>query len=127
MPKDLALGKAKGAVWHPPAGAALEMETHVTKRCLLSGTAGGFVGSITGQSVAPGIWSSLLAADLAAGALKADNTQDELANFSSSWRVALADYLRPPSTSLKMLLPLLFVNSNIVGKFTKALIEGENI
>ena len=47
--------------------------------------------------------------------------------FKNHWRKNLADYLRPPNTSLQMLLPLLFVNQQIVAKFTRALLFGETI
>jgi len=127
LPPDLKLGRAKGAIWHPPAGLALELETHVAKRCLLVGTAGGFVEGITGQSVHPSVTSALLGADVAHAALDARNPQESLMKFKNSWRKKLVEYLRPPSTSLHMLLPLLFVNQNIVGKFTKALLHGESI
>ncbi len=127
IPMDLPLGRAKGAVWYPPAGIALELETHVAKRCLLTGTAGGFVECITGQSLVPSVRSALLAADVAVAALGSDQPQNTLMKYKSSWRKTLADYLRPPNTSLHMLLPLLFVNQRIVSKFTRALLYGENI
>jgi len=127
IPADLALGRATGAVWRPPAGVALELETHVAKRCLLAGTAGGFAESITGQALAPSVRSALLAAKVAAEALKARDVQGELMKFKTVWRRSLADSLRPPNTSLHMLLPLLFVNERIVAKFTRALLYGENI
>jgi hypothetical protein len=47
--------------------------------------------------------------------------------FRDVWRNELAEYLRPPNTSLQMLLPLLFVNKRIVTKFTRALLYGEDI
>jgi len=124
---DLPLTKARGAVWYPPAGVALELETHVAKRCLLVGTAGGFAESITGQTLYPGVRSAMMAADIAASALAKPRVQEELMRFKTAWRKTLADYLRPPNTSLQMLLPLLFVNRQIVPKFTKALLLGENI
>jgi flavin-dependent dehydrogenase len=127
VPADLAVGKAKGAVWRPPAGVALELETHVAKRCLLAGTAGGFAESITGQSLSASVRSALLAAKVAADALGSKDVQGELMQFKTSWRQTLADSLRPPNTSLHMLLPLLFVNERIVSKFTRALLYGESI
>jgi flavin-dependent dehydrogenase len=127
IPTDLPLARAKGAVWYPPAGAALELETHVAKRCLLAGTAGGFVECITGQSLSPSVRSALLAADVVIDALASSEPQNTLMKFKTSWRKTLADYMRPPNTSLHMLLPLLFVNQRIVAKFTRALLYGENI
>ena len=127
LPAELSLGRARGAVWHPPAGTALELETHVAKCCLLVGMAGGFASGVTGQTLAPSVRSAILAAKAAIAALDSKNTQEALGKFKNSWRNALADYLRPPSTSLRMLLPLLFANENIIPKFTRALIYGENI
>ncbi len=127
LPGSLQLGRARGAVWHPPAAAALELESHVAKRCILAGTAGGFAESITGQTLRPSVESALLAADAAMAALKSPDTQETLMRFKTSWRKHMADYLRPPTTALHLLLPLLFVNQSIVGKFTRALLYGENI
>jgi len=127
VPANLPLSKATGAVWYPPAGMALELETHVAKRCMLIGTAGGFAESITGQTLFPSIKSAVIAADIAQVALDHAHTQDELMKYKTLWRKNLADYLRPPNTSLQMLLPLLFVNQQIVAKFTKALLFGDSI
>lgn len=127
VPAGIQLGRARGAVWHPPAGVALELETHAAKRCLLAGTAGGFSESITGQTLKPCVESAIMAADAALAALKNANVQERLMEFETTWREQLADYLRPPNTSLHLLLPLLFVNQNIVEKFTGALLYGENI
>ncbi len=127
LPGNLQLGRARGALWNPPAGVALELETHVAKRCILAGTAGGFADSITGQTIRPSVASALLAAEMALAALKSPDTQETLMEFKTSWREHLADSLRPPSTSLQLLLPLLFVNQNIVNRFTRALLYGENI
>ncbi len=127
LPKQLSLAKARGAVWYPPAGVALEMETHVAKRCLLVGTAGGFSEAITGQTLYPSVSSAILAADIARAAIDSDEPQNTLMQYKNIWREQLAETLRPPNTSLRLLLPLLFVNKNIVPKFTRALLYGENI
>ena len=128
LPPNLSLGKARGAVWYPPAGMALELEAHVAKRCLLAGSAGGFADTITGHTLLPSVKSALLAADVALAALKSGaNVQETLASFKTLWRRSLAEYLRPPNTSLQMLLPLLFANKRIVSRFTRALLYGEPI
>jgi len=127
VPAKLPLGRARGAVWLPPAGVALELETHVAKRCLLIGTAGGFSEAVTGQTLAASVRSALLAADVAKKALDSDDCQDALMHFKTVWRQSLADFIRPPNTSLQMLLPLLFANKRIIGRFTAALLEGKNI
>ena len=69
LPTGLPLGRARGAVWHPPAACALEMETHVAKRCLLAGSAGGFADGTTGHTLTPFVRSGLLAGEVAAEAL----------------------------------------------------------
>lgn len=127
LPGDLQLNKARGALWQPPAGVALELETHVAKRCLLAGTAGGFADSITGATIKPTVHSALLAAEVARAACKADDPQNVLSDFKFSWRQPMAEFLRPPNTSLSMLMPLLFVNSRIAAKFTTALLHGKSI
>lgn len=127
LPADLPLSKARGAVWHPPAGAALELESHVAKRCLLTGTGGGFADSITGQTLWPSVGAALLAGRTAHEALDADDVQDKLMDYKTSWRSPLADRLRPPNTSLRMMLPLLFVNKRILPKFTRAMLFGEPV
>jgi flavin-dependent dehydrogenase len=127
LPDELALGKARGALWHPTAGVALDLEAHEAKRTLLAGSAGGFAESVSGHSLLPGVQSSLLAAATLHAALNAEKPQNELMTFRDVWRNELAEYLRPPNTSLQMLLPLLFVNKRIVTKFTRALLYGEDI
>lgn len=127
FPANLPVGRARGAVWRPPGGAALELETHLAKHCLLAGTAGGFVDSSTGQTLRPGLQSSLLAAEAAGAALRSDDRQAALGEFRSTWRRRLARYIRPPSTPLQMLFPLLFANRRIVRPFTAALLCGGDI
>ena len=126
LPVDLPVARAKGAVWRPPAGVALEMESHVAKRCLLAGVAGGFADSMTGQTAYPTIRSTLLAAQAVLTACKDGDPHEALARFKTTWRDALADYLRQPTTVL-MLLPLLFANRQIVPRFTRALLHGQGI
>jgi len=127
LPRRSPLQKARGAVWTPPAGTALEMETHVAKRCLLAGTAGGFADGMTGNALPASMRSAVLAADVAAQSVGDDDPQGTLRKFHTGWQKQLADGLRPPSTSLQMLLPLLFVNPRIAGKFARALLYGEPI
>ena len=127
LPEGLAIQKARGAVWHPPAGVALELETHVAKRCLLTGTSGGFADSVTGATLMPTVQSALLAAEAAHAALDAADPQDALMGYKSSWRETMAEFLRPPNTSLAMLMPLIFVNARIAAKFSQALLHGQSI
>jgi len=129
LPGRLALGKASGAFWRPQAGVAMEMNSHTAKRCLLTGSAGGFAASVTGQTLYPSICSSLLAAGCAAAAVRKpdDVLQDKLMTYKTAWRKALGRYLCPPDTSLQMLIPLLFANKRVVPRFTKALLNGQRI
>jgi len=123
----ISLKGAKGASWRPPAGEALDLETHVAKRCLLLGTAGGFADCITGGTLYPSVRSAAVAAKVAASALDAREEQDGLMRYKNEWRRQLADSLRPPGTSVDMLLPLLLANRKLVGKFTRAMLYGRSI
>jgi hypothetical protein len=127
LPASMPLGRIKAGMWRPPAGVALDLETHIAKRTLLIGTAGGFAGMITGQTIVPSIRSALVAAEVANDALSSPAVQDVLGSFKTKWRKALADGLRPPSTSLHLLLPLLFVNERMVPRFAKAMLYGDPI
>lgn len=127
VPPDMPTAEVRGAVWNPPAGVALDLETHVAKRTLLIGTAGGFTGLMTGQTVSPSVRSALLAAAVAERALGATDPQGALGSYKNEWRRALADYLRPPNTSIHLLLPLVFINNRMVARFARAMLYGENI
>ena len=127
VPDNIRLANARGAVWHPPAAAALELEGHVAKRCLLAGTAGGFADSITGQTIRPSIESAIVAAKAAHAAINSSDMQETLMKFNAAWRRKQADYLRPPSTPLRLLMPLLFANENLLAGFTNALVYGQSI
>jgi len=127
IPDDLPVDRARGAIWSPPAGLALELETHVAKRCLLIGTAGGFADLLTGQTLSPSIKSAMLAGELATEALRSDDLHEATGRFKTMWRKELAGRLRPPSTSVQMLMPLLFSNSRMVARFTNTLLTGETI
>lgn len=112
------------AVSASPAGAALDIEAHVGKRCLLLGAAGGFVAALSNESLYPAMRSGCIAAETAARALKAPVLQDELASFAAAWRMELADYLRLPNTDLS-LLPLLMGNARIAERIARAFLLGE--
>jgi flavin-dependent dehydrogenase len=106
------------------AGAALEIESHVGKRCLLIGDAGGFVSSFSNEGIYPALRSGWLAAQTAARALAARVPQDELATFSAAWRSDLADYLRMPNTDLALLLPMVFTNPQMARRLAHAFLLG---
>lgn len=110
-------------IW--PAGVALDMETHVGKRCLLIGPAGGFVAAFSQEELYPAMRSGWIAADAALRALKAPVLQDELALFGEQWRQELADYMRMPNTDLSLLVPLIFSNERMSRRVARAFLLGQ--
>lgn len=110
-----------------PSASALETESHVGKRSLTIGDAGGFIGAAGRHGIYPAIWSARLAADVLADAAGSPHPQDHLRRFSAEWRTRMADYLRPPNTDLQFLLPLVFANQQMADRLAAALYKGENI
>jgi flavin-dependent dehydrogenase len=108
-----------------PGGVALDMDTHVGKRCLLVGDAGGFVAAFSNEGVYPAMRSGWIAADAALRALAASVLQDELATFGVAWRRELADYLRMPNTDLSLLVPLVFNNEQMSRRVARAFLLGQ--
>ncbi len=127
LPGRLRLGRASAATWHPPGGAALEMETHLAKRTLLVGTAGGFASAMSGQTIDPSVRSALVAAEVAHRALRSSGVQEALNGYKKQWRDPLADRIRPPGTSLRMLMPMVLSNKAMAARFARALLYGENL
>lgn len=107
------------------SGAALEAESHVRKRMLLAGSAGGFCGAFSHERIYPQLRSGMLAAQTAVAALKAGVLQDALMEFGPRWRSELADYLRMPNADLSLLLPLVFENRQMAMRVARALLLGE--
>lgn len=101
------------------------METHVGKRCVLIGEAGGFVSAFSNEAIYPCMSSGWTAADAAVRALQAPVLQDELLSFSSAWRAELADYLRLPNTDLALLMPLVFNNPQMSARVARAFLLGQ--
>lgn len=108
-----------------PAGVALDLDSHVGKRALMIGDAGGFVATFSREGVFPAMRSGLLAAEAAQRALAANHVQDELSQFDAMWRQDLADYLRTPNTDLSLLLPLVFNNEQMSRRVARAFLLGE--
>lgn len=127
LPARLSLSKATAAIWRPPGGVALELETHLAKRSLLIGTAGGFASAMSGQTLDPSVRSALVAADVVDRALRSKRLQEALAEYKRKWRNKLADRIRAPGTSLKMLLPIVFANKTMANRFARALLYGESL
>lgn len=110
-----------------PSGAALDLDSHVGKHCLLVGAAGGFVTSFSNEGIYPGMKSGMIAAQAVFDALRARHVQDELASFDARWRAELADYLRPPNTDLSLLMPLVFGNPQMSGRVARAFLLGQGV
>lgn len=108
-----------------PAGVALDMESHVGKRAVLIGEAGGFVAAFSNEGIFPSMRSGQIAARTASAALRAGVLQDELAAFGSAWRLELADHLRMPNTDLSLLVPLVFGNTQMSTRVARAFLRGE--
>ncbi|MCY2931030.1 MAG: hypothetical protein NTV86_16380, partial [Planctomycetota bacterium] len=126
-PGPLRVPKALSATWLPPAGVAMEMVTHVARRSLLAGPAGGFADIITAQTLLPGVSSALMAADVIDKSLAEGDPQVSLGDYDEIWQRTLARQLAPPSTPLSLLLPLVFVNARILARFTAAVLRGQDI
>lgn len=110
-----------------PARSALEIDTHVTKRCLLIGDAGGFISETSGSGIYAGAWSARLGAESLITAADSPHPQDQLRQFSTTWRCTMADYLRPPNTDVHFLLPLIFSNQQMADRMAAAFWQGQNI
>ncbi len=108
------------------AGAALAMDSHVAKRTLLIGHAGGFAASYTNEGIYPGMWSAALASQVLIEALHSSIPQDTLRRFESLWRTELAGHLRAPFTDSQSILPLVFSNKQMAGKMVEAFHLGVN-
>jgi 2-polyprenyl-6-methoxyphenol hydroxylase-like FAD-dependent oxidoreductase len=110
-----------------PARSALEIESHVEKRCLLVGDTGGFLSETSGEGIYPATWSARLAVDSIVEAINSPHPQDQLRQFSTVWRSTMAEYLRPPNTDIHFLLPLIFSNRQMADRMAAAFWKGQNI
>lgn len=125
LPAKLPLHRARGAVWRPPGGLALELETHVSKRCVLAGTAGGFVEPVAGQALYTAVASALLAAQATLKALDSQDVCEALMAYRTSWRKQLEKRLLRPGTPFQVLLPLVFANPKVASRLTSTLLFGQ--
>ena len=124
---DLAAEAARASVVSSPAGLALEMDSHVAKLALIIGDAGGFVSATSQEGIYPAMWSARLAVEVLERALDSKHSQDVLMEFDSKWRMAMADYLRPPNTDIQFLLPLIFSNQPMADRMGAAFFLGQGI
>ncbi len=124
---DLSHEAARASVVTTPAAVALAMETHVAKRTLIIGDAGGFVSATSGEGIYPAMWSARVASEIIEAALKSPSPQDVLMEFNTQWRTEMAEYLRPPNTDTQYILPLVFSNQPMADRMGSAFFSGENI
>lgn len=110
-----------------PRGMALEIDTHVGKRTISIGAAGGYISSLAHDGLYPGFRSARIAVDVARSALSSSHPQDALAEFDLAWRRELVDYLRMPNTDLRFLIPLVFTNELMAARLAMAFLAGGNI
>jgi flavin-dependent dehydrogenase len=103
------------------------MDTHVAKRTVLIGDAGGFVGVVGHEGLYPAIWGASIAVDVCAEALGARHPQDVLAEFDSRWRREMVVHLNSPNADLRFLLPMVFSNERMARRLANALLGGENL
>ncbi|MCP4251486.1 MAG: hypothetical protein GY778_30995 [bacterium] len=126
-PAEAVQQAARATIQRCPAGAALEMDSHVAKHALIVGEAGGFVSATSQESIYPGMWSAQLAVEILENALKSTHSQDVLMEYDPKWRMAMAEYLRPPNTDIQFLLPLIFANQPMADRMGAAFFLGESI
>jgi flavin-dependent dehydrogenase len=127
LPVDLSGEAGDAKVCHTPAGTALDMDTHVGKHTLLIGDGGGFVAAASDETIYPAMWSAEIAADVVHRALASEHSQDVLMEFDAKWRMAMAEYLRPPNTESQFLIPLIFSRQPMADRMAAAFFCGENI
>jgi flavin-dependent dehydrogenase len=127
MPAGVHPAKLAVEIREVPRGLALDFDTHVGKNTLFIGDAGGYVAAVSHEGVYPAIWSASLAVGVCGDALASANPQDALIEFDSRWRREMADYLRPPNSDLRFLLPLIFSNQRMAEKLAQAFFFGTNL
>lgn len=132
LARGLDVGRPEGA--SVPAGAAVDFESHVGKRTVLIGDAGGFASAASGEGIYPAVRSASIAAGCILNALAADGAakktstcQDELQAFRHLWRQQMAAHLQMPNVNVAFLLPLIYSNQEIADRFARAFLFGENL
>lgn len=124
---DLSGSAPKQEAVMTPTAVAISMETHVAKRTLIIGDAGGFVSAMSGEGVMPAMWSARIAASLVNEALDSPSPQDVLMRFNTEWRTEMAEYLRLPNTELQYVVPLVFTNQPMADRMGEAFFCGKSI
>jgi len=127
LPKGTALDDTEIRRRRTPRGTALDYETHVGKRSLVIGDAGGFVSALSQDGLYPALVTAECAAKAADAALRERHAQDALQMFDALWRARLADQLRLPGTDLKFLTPMVFTNATMATRMARAFLLGDNL
>jgi len=127
LPEGVDARGARSEARRVPRGIALDADTHVAKRSLIIGDAGGYVTAASHEGLYPAIWSASLATEVCAEAKSARHPQDALAEFDARWRREMIEYLRLPNADLRFLIPLLFTNERMAQRLTNALLGGTNL
>lgn len=109
-----------------PAGLSLVVESHVAKRTLAIGRAGGFIAAYTHEHLYPSMWSAHLASSVVGQALGSQTPQDNLLTFENLWRTELASHIRPPHTDTQSILPLVFSNQQMADRMLESFLLGSN-
>jgi flavin-dependent dehydrogenase len=114
-------------VRHAPARPALEVDSHVGKRSLRIGDAGGFLAATSREGIYPALWSARLAAEVLVFAAARPHPQDILRQFSSIWRSVMGQYLGSPGNDVQFLLPLIFGNQQMTDRMARVFWHGQDI
>ncbi|MBI4582221.1 MAG: hypothetical protein HY718_21175, partial [Planctomycetes bacterium] len=85
------------------------------------------VSETSGEGLYPAVWSARLAVDGIVAAMAGPHPQDQLRQFSTTWRSTMAEYLRPPNTDVHFLLPLILSNRQMASRMADAFWLGHNI
>jgi len=110
-----------------PDRLALEQDSHVGKRTLRIGDAGGFVAASTREGVYPALRSAALAAETLARAARHRMPQDALQTFNRLWRSTLANELVSSDAHTPFLLPLVFRNPQMAQRLAAIFWRGPDV
>jgi flavin-dependent dehydrogenase len=110
-----------------PARPALEMESHVEKRSIRIGDAGGFFAIGSREGIYPALWSAQLTTGVLVGAADCSHPQDVLRQFSSLWRSQMGQYLGSPGADVQFLLPLILNNQQVADRMAQAFWRGQDL
>jgi flavin-dependent dehydrogenase len=127
LPGEASSNASAAAVRPSPARPALEVDSHVAKRSLRIGDAGGFLAAASREGIYPALWSAKLAVEVLVFAADRPHPQDILRQFSSIWRSVMGQYLGSPGTDVQFLLPLIFSNQQMANRMAQVFWQGQDI